>query len=160
MKKQIFLIWFLISLFISLLMPQGSLKADHRVASLQKKINEILHKTVIKELKLEGKEKEEVLKILQEYDFQKVRAIDQLLHLKEKLAQMEQDKTTSETELAATIDKIKATNLTIQELEQKKVEKLKTLLTQEQISKYIVIHHRMIDKIKEGVRKEMKKSSR
>ena len=73
---------------------------------------------------------------------------------------MEQDKTTSETELAATIDKIKATNLTIQELEQKKVEKLKTLLTQEQISKYIVIHHRMIDKIKEGVRKEMKKSSR
>ena len=65
MKKQIFLIWFLISLLISLLMPQGSLKADHRVASLQKKINEILHKAVIKELKLEGKEKEEVLKILQ-----------------------------------------------------------------------------------------------
>ena len=160
MKKQIFLIWFLISLFISLLMPQGSLKADHRVASLQKKINEILHKAVIKELKLEGKEKEEVMKILQEYDFQKVRAIDQLLHLKEKLAQMEQDKTISETELAAIIEKIKATNLTIQELEQKKVEKLKTLLTQEQISKYIVIHHRMIDKVKEGVRKEMKKGSK
>lgn len=160
MKKQIFLIWFLISLFISLLMPQGSLKADHRVAALQKKINEILHKTVIKELKLEGKEKEEVLKVLQEYDFQKVKAIDQLLHLKENLAQMEQDKTTSETELATIIEKIKTTNLTIQDLEQKKVEKLKTLLTQEQISKYIVIHHRMVDKVKEGVRKEMKKGSK
>src|SRR3989338_9319552 len=149
MKKNIFLILFLAFLFI----PQVSLKADHRVATLQKKINEILHKTVIKELKLEGEKKDEILKILQEYDFQKVRAIDQLLHLKEKLAQMEQDKTISETELAAIIEKIKATNLTIQELEQKKVEKLKTLLTQEQISKYIVIHHKMIDKIKEGVRK-------
>ena len=156
MKKQIFLIWFLAFLFI----PQLSLKADHRVASLQKKINEILHKTVIKELKLEGKEKEEILQILQEYDTQKVKAIDQLLHLKEKLAQMEQAKTTSEIELAALIEKIKSLNLTIQELEQKKVEKLKPLLTQEQISKYIVIHHKMIDKIKEGVRKEMKKGSK
>ena len=156
MKKQIFLIWFLAFLFI----PQLSLKADHRVASLQKKINEILHKTVIKELKLEGKEKEEILQILQEYDTQKVKAIDQLLHLKEKLAQMEQAKTTSEIELAALIEKIKSLNLTIQELEQKKVEKLKPLLTQEQISKYIVIHNKMIDKIKEGVRKEMKKGSK
>ena len=156
MKKHLFLIWFLAFLFI----PQVSLKADHRVATLQKKINEILHKTVIKELKLEGKEKEEVLKILKDYDFQKVKAIDQLLHLKEKLAQMERDKTISETELADLIEKIKSTNLAIQELEQKKVEKLKTLLTSEQISKYIVIHHRMIDKVKEGVRKEMKKGPR
>src|SRR3989338_1072426 len=144
MKKDIFLILFLAFLFI----PQVSLKADHRVATIQKKINEILHKTVIKELKLEGKEKEEILQILQEYDTQKVKAIDQLLHLKEKLAQMEQAKTTSEIELAALIEKIKSLNLTIQELEQKKVEKLKPLLTQEQISKYIVIHHKMIDKIK------------
>ncbi len=156
MKKKLFLIWFLAFLFI----PQVSLKADHRVATLQKKINDILHKTVIKELKLEGKEKEDVLKILRDYDFQKVKAIDQLLHLKEKLGQMEKDKTTSETELATVIEKIKSTNLTIQELEQKKVEKLKTLLTQEQISKYIVIHHRMIDKVKEGVRKELKKESK
>ena len=153
MKKNIFLILFLAFLFI----PQVSLKADHRVATLQKKINEILHKTVIKELKLEGEKKDEILKILQEYDFQKVKAIDQLLHLKEKLAQMEKDKTTSETEVADLIEKIKSTNLTIQELEQKKVKKLKTLLTPEEISKYIVIHHKMIDKVKEGVRKEMKK---
>jgi len=56
MKKNIFLILFLAFLFI----PQVSLKADHRVATLQKKINEILHKTVIKELKLEGEKKDKV----------------------------------------------------------------------------------------------------
>ena len=158
MKKQIFLIGFLLSLF--LFIPHGSLKADHRVALLQKKINEILHKTVIKELKLEGKEKEDVLKVLSDYDTPKVKAMDQLLHLKENLSQMEQGKTASETELATLIEKIKKINLTIQELEQQKVEKLKTLLTQEQISKYIIIHHKMMDKIKEALRQELQKSSR
>ncbi|HBQ22090.1 MAG: hypothetical protein A2Z91_03650 [Deltaproteobacteria bacterium GWA2_38_16] len=157
MNKKYFLgLWtFVLWLALSSLSP---LEATHRVAELQKKLNTILHKKVVKELHLEGEKKEHVLKLMQELDTKKVVAIDQLLHLREELSQKEKDKSISEVDLAKMIEKMDSIKQNIRSIEQEKVDSLKKILTEEQVAKYIVIEHRVAEKIKAAVRRRLKEN--
>ncbi len=134
--------------------------ASHRISMFQKKIHTLLHTRVVKELNLQGQKKEDVLKVLTDFDDKKVAILDELLHLRENLREKEQNKSISETELAELIEKIKSVSLKIQLMDQEKRDALKKVLTHEEHAKYLVIEHQVIDKIKAQVRKELKKPSK
>ena len=64
----------------------------------------------------------------------------------------------SESDLAELIEKIDSVKRKIQTLDQEKRAELKKVLTPEEVSKYLVVEHLMMDQIREQVKNELKKS--
>lgn len=150
MKKYLFFA-------IAFLCFSSFLWGSHRIAMFQQKIHTLLHAKVVKELNLQGQKKEDVLKVLTEFDDKKVTILDELLHLRETLKEKESNKSISETELADLIEKIKSVSLKIQLMDQDKRAALRKVLSPEEVAKYLVIEHQVMDKIRTEVRNELKK---